>query len=736
MIDDFSKTMSNVEKSTKKLSDELGKVGAVASGAGLAIGAGLGMAVKTTADFESAMSRVGALSNSTDDELSLLTDTAKQLGAETAFSASQAAEGMSFLGMAGYKTNDIIAAMPGLLNAAAAGQTDLATTADITSNILSGFGLQASETARVADVLTKTFTSSNTDLAMLGETMKYVAPTAKAMGLSLEEVSAAAGILGNAGIQGSQAGTSLSMSLTRLASPAKEAALLMDSLGFNAFNAEGQMLPLNKIIENLQTSTADLTDEQRMHTISTIFGAESMKAMLTLMEAGPGTLRKFTGELENSGGVAETIAAKQLDNLNGQLTILKSGLEGAAISLGTALLPAVKWVATAVQGAVDWFNGLNEGTKRTIAIVAALTAAFLLIAGPALIAISFIPAIMTGFAALATAAAAAGPVIAGLMGPITLIVGGIALLVAGIIWAWNNVDGFRAGVQDAWAKIKEAFLVALEFVQGIVRALMADVTEFLGEQLATITAFWDEHGAKISELVKNYFTIIGAYIEMIMGYIKGVFEAVWPLISGIFVITWNVIKLTVENALDYILGLVEVIMALIEGDWEKAWESIKDIAKDIWENIEGFFEDVDLLQIGKDIIQGLIDGLGSMMGSVEKAVDKIAALIPDGVASFLGIRSPSRVMMEMGRDTGAGFIKGIGQMVGGVAKVSTALATQPMNAGRSAAGSVTNNSSQNITVNLEYHGDADPSNLRNMMNYIEAELGSRMQFKGRAQGIR
>jgi TP901 family phage tail tape measure protein len=195
-IDDFSRTMSSLDNSTKKAFDSVGQIGAALTAAGAAGAVGLGATVKVAADFESAMSRVGALSGATEKDMSSLTQTAKDLGATTSFSASQAAEGMSYLAMAGYDTNEIIASMPGLLNAAAAGQTDLATTADITSNILSGFGLEAAETAKVADVLTKTFTSSNVDLSMLGETMKYVAPTAKAMGISLEETAAAAGILG------------------------------------------------------------------------------------------------------------------------------------------------------------------------------------------------------------------------------------------------------------------------------------------------------------------------------------------------------------------------------------------------------------------------------------------------------------------------------------------------------------------------------------------------------------
>jgi TP901 family phage tail tape measure protein len=673
-IDEFSKTMDSLNKQTKKAFDTAGQLGAGMTAAGVGIAAGFGLAVKTTADFESAMSRVGALSGATESDLQSLTKTAKDLGASTSFSATQAAEGMQYLSMAGYKTNDIIAAMPGLLSAAAAGQTDLGTTADITSNILSGFGLQAKETSRVADVLTKTFTSSNVDLAMLGDTMKYVAPTAKAMGISLEETAAAAGILGNAGIQGSQAGTSLSMSLTRLASPAKEARDLMEEIGFTAFDAQGKILPLNKVLENLKTSTANLTDEQRMHAISTIFGAESMKAMLTLMEAGPDTLSKFTGELKNAGGAAEEIATKQLDNLKGQFTILMSAIEGAAISFGTALLPAVKSVVSGFQWLIDLFNGLPESVKTTIAIITALTALFLLFVGPLLILVALIPSIIGGFTAIAGAFGITAGVLAGGIAVVSGVVVAIVALGAAFVIAYQKLDWFRTMVDAAWAWIKNAFSTALDFISGIVKTVMTEVSTFFGQQLAKIKSFWEENGDLIVKFVKSFMDATKTYIQAGMQFIKGIFQVVWPIISGLVKVAWGVIKTVISTGLDVVLGLVETAMKLLEGDWEGAWESIKDIGEDIWHNIEDFFSGIDLVEIGKDIIRGLIDGIASMGGSVKKTVGKIVDAIPDAVKKILGIHSPSRVLMELGGYTAEGLAVGIGKGITGIQRMAGAMA--------------------------------------------------------------
>src|SRR5690625_729121 len=281
--------------------------------------------------YEQEMSRVRALSGATAEEFGALNARAKELGKTTPFSARQSAEGMSFLAMAGFETNEIIAAMPGLLNTAGAGQMELGQTADIVSNILQGFNVSAVETGRVADVLTAAFTSSNVDLAMLGETMKYVAPNAYAAGLSLEETAAAAGLLGNAGIQASMAGTSLRQMLSRMSAPTGEAAKLMDQLGINTINADGSLKSLSEIVREVSNATEHMGDVQTMAAVKTLFGERAQASFLTLMEAGPEALEEFTSELENSAGTAEDIMNTMLDNTEGKLLLFRSQVEGAWI---------------------------------------------------------------------------------------------------------------------------------------------------------------------------------------------------------------------------------------------------------------------------------------------------------------------------------------------------------------------------------------------------------------------
>ncbi|WNF07480.1 phage tail tape measure protein [Brevibacillus borstelensis] len=444
---------------------------------GLAVGAaGVGIAFdafKTAADFESSMSRVGALSGATRAEMALLTQSAKDLGATTVFSASEAAEGMSFLAMAGYRTNEIIAAMPGLLDAAAAGQTELGETADIVSNILSGFGIEASKTGHVADVLTKAFTSSNTDLRKLGYTMKYVAPVAKSLSFSLEETAAAAGLLGNAGIQGEMAGTSLRMGLLRLANPPKEAAKALKKLNVEVTKG-GKMKDLATIIEDMSKGLSKLSEADRASFVAEIVGTEAASSFLTLIDAGPEKLRAFTRELENSTGAAKTIAARQLDNFNGSVKLLNSALESLKINaVGpllptfqkitmlliaalTPLMPKIEEVALAAADAAERFTkwlGTREAKEwgDTLSNILSTVGPMIVGATSALVAMK-VAQIALNIAMMAN--------------PLGLIVAGIGALIGAGYLLYKNWDTIKQAASDLWVTLRNAFARGVNWVIG------------------------------------------------------------------------------------------------------------------------------------------------------------------------------------------------------------------------------------------------------------------------------
>jgi TP901 family phage tail tape measure protein len=353
------------EEARGNLRSSLGTAAVAAAGVAAWI-----LPVKITADFEDSMVRAGALAKATDGEYKTLTDTARKLGRDTRFSATQAATGMQFLAQSGFKTNEILAAMPGMLNIAAAGQVELGEAADITSNILRGFGMQADQSGRLGDVMTNTFTNSSTTLSMLGETMKYVGPVAKAMGLSLEGTAAAAGLLGTAGIKGEQAGTGLRAMLLRLAAPMAAGRTELQRLGIKTMDAHKNMRPLADILADLSKKTAKFGTGARQASIKAIFGMEAATAATVLMaEAGSGNLQKFTTMVGKSGTASE-IAAKQNATMKGQWDNLKGSVEDVAIQIGTMMIPTLKrlidQVVPVINNVTTW---LQEHPKLTEAIV-------------------------------------------------------------------------------------------------------------------------------------------------------------------------------------------------------------------------------------------------------------------------------------------------------------------------------------------------------------------------------
>lgn len=332
-------------------------VGTHLSGIGGMLARPVTESVGVAAQFEATMSGVGAVANATESELRSLNKQARDLGASTAFTATQAAEGMRFLGMAGFRANQIMAAMPATLDMARAGAIDLGRAADISSNILTGFGLEAEKMGRVADVLTQTFTTSNTDLLMLGESMKYVAPIARGLNISLEETAAMVGLLGNAGIQGSQAGTTLRAALLRLAAPrnasekmlasvglsadqlaegANEAASALASLGIESKDSEGNLRPIAELLRDIAAATEEYGQAERAAILSRIFGVEAASGMIELInQAGSGALDAYiTRIMESSEGAASRVAKKMGDNFAGAVIEMRSAWEGFQIAVG------------------------------------------------------------------------------------------------------------------------------------------------------------------------------------------------------------------------------------------------------------------------------------------------------------------------------------------------------------------------------------------------------------------
>ncbi|MCY7572299.1 phage tail tape measure protein [Bacillus pumilus] len=399
----FKKNAGEVSEELQSVYSAAGMAGKALTGIGVAGTVAIGGAVKVAADFEKAMSRVGAVANASSVEMDRLTETARHLGATTQFTDGQVAEGMQYLAMAGYKTNNIIGAMPGLLATAAAGQTDLGVTSDIVSDILTEFHIAAEDTNRVADAMTYTFTNSNATLQQIGQTMKYAGPAAKTAGVSMEELAAATGIMANSGIKADMAGTALRSTLTRLASPPKQAGNAIHELGLSVTDSTGKMRPLADIIGQINEKTKNYTETEKIRIAKQLAGQHALSGFITLLHAGEGKLNKFTKEIENSGGIAEKVAKEQMDNLAGSVEYLRSAVNNAVISLGNQFIPTVRKVVDGLTKVVNWFDHLPPSVMGTIAVTGAAVTAFSLLGGASLLLLSLIPRMAEGWRVLRTA---------------------------------------------------------------------------------------------------------------------------------------------------------------------------------------------------------------------------------------------------------------------------------------------------------------------------------------------
>lgn len=359
--DRFSEKFKDAFDKTKKYAGAAVKgiaVGFTATSA--AITAGVGAAIKVGSDFEAQMSTVSAISGANAESMELLGAKAKEMGIKTAFSATEAGQAMEYMAMAGWKTEDMLNGVEGIMNLAAASGEDLAATSDIVTDAMTAFGLSADQSTRFADVLAAASSNANTNVGLMGETFKYVAPVAGAMGFSIEDTAVAIGLMANAGIKGSYAGTALRATLSRLAKPPKEAAEAMEALHLSVTNSDGSFKDFSQIISEMREKFGKLTDSQKTMYANMLGGQEAMSGLLAIVNASDSDFYKLTEAINTSAGSAERMANVRLDNFQGQITLLKSSLEGLGVAVyesnNTALTGAIEQVKEYVNQLTDAFN--------------------------------------------------------------------------------------------------------------------------------------------------------------------------------------------------------------------------------------------------------------------------------------------------------------------------------------------------------------------------------------------
>lgn len=602
--------------------------GMMASG-GAALYAGARLLAPGVAYGES-MSRVQALTRmeADDERFQALRQQARELGATTAFSAGQSADAQGYLAMAGFDPEAIQAAMPDMLDLALANRTDLARTADISSNILSGFGLDPAEMGRVGDVLTATTTRANVDLEMLGESMKYVAPQARAMNMSLEQSAAMAGLLGNVGIQGSQAGTTLRAMVTRLAAPTAAAAGALADLGVNAKDAQGNLRGIPRILTDVARATEEMGNADRAAYLKDIFGEEPGAGMAELIaQQGSAGIEQFVEILTNAAGENARVAKTMADNIGGDLKSLKSAWEEVGISITDTnngpLRDLIQNVTAITRGVGRWINE-NPRLAGTIAKVAAI------------------------LAVLVTAGGALTLMLASILGPIAMVRYGMALVGPQILMAGK------------------AFL----WLGGVFRTVsMFLLANPIGVAIAAIAA--------AAYLIYRYWEPIKAFFLGLWQQVKNAFD---NGISGVaqLLINWSPLGLLYQGITTALSALgvqipdqfsslgsaiVEGMIGGLTGKLGELRESITSMAGSVrnwFANVLGINSPSRVFaQLGGFTVDGLISGLSSKLGELRDRVVNMAGSVRSWFADVLDINSPSRVFTQLGGYTVDGLNKGL-----------------------------------------------------------------------------
>lgn len=705
-------------------------------------------AVTTAANFESSMSQVQATMGITKDSISTVNgesvntmDTlgklAKKMGAETAFSASECAQALNYLALAGYDTQEMCDTLPTVLNLAAAGDIELALASDMVTDAMSALGMGVDEAGTMVDQMAKTASTTNTSVAQLGEGILTIGATAKSIKGGTVELSTALGILANNGIKGAEGGTHLRNIILSLQNPTDKATASMESLGVQVYDSQGNMRSMNDILGDLNKSMDGMTSEEKSNIISNIFNKTDLSSVNALLANTGDTWDELQQSITNSGGAAQQMADTQLDNLQGQLTILKSALEGLAISFGELMMPAIKQIVGWVQKFVDWLNGMDDGTKKVVVTIALLAAALgpvLIVVGKVITAVGTIMTIVPKVAGVINVVKGAFAALNATMhaNPIVLIIAAIAALVAAFIYLWNTNEDFRQFWIDLWNNIKEIAVAVWEalkeFFAAAWQAIITTATTIWNELASFFTGLWEgiktvfttavtaistflsTAWAAIQTVITTVWTAISTFITTIItaiqtflttawNNIKTVISTVLSAIQTVFTTVWNAIKTVITTVVNGIKStittvwngikstittVINAIKTAVSTAFSTMWNGIKTTVSGIYNTIKtGFDNAVNFIKNlassafswGADIISGIVDGIKSCIGKVKDAVENVANTIKSFLHFSVPDEGPLTDYESWMPDFMEGLAKGIEQSRGLVEKAVSGVAS-------------------------------------------------------------
>lgn len=775
--------LGGLGKTGDKTKLSMDKVGTAALGLGAVVAGGFAVAVKSAADFEQKLSDVKAVSGATNKEMESLRQKALQLGKDTQFSASEAADAIGELAKAGVSVTDILGgAADATVALAAAGGIDLPEAATLAANAMNGFGLAAKDLPRVADLIAGAANASAIDVSEFGFSLQQVAAVAHLAGVSFDDTATAIALLGNAGIKGSDAGTSLKTVFQNLIPTTKQQIELSKKLGLitkdgaNAFfDASGKAKSLSQISQVLQTALKGMSKEQQLATLQTLFGSDAIRAAAVLADNGAAGFDKMADSM--SKVKAADVAKTKMDNLKGSIEQMKGSLETAAIQIGTVFLPKLKEIVDKVTELVNWFSNLSPHTQGVILDILGAAGAFALLTGIVVKAVKVIKTIQeavailrawtiwTKISAAATKIWAAAQWLLNIAmdaNPIVLIVLAIIALIAIIVILWFKCAAFRNFFIAVWGAIWSFlktvgawfagpfanFFVALwhtvvkvfnaiwsvvskvlNFFAPLFKAVFGAIFAIVKLWWSVLSALWTVIFTVLRAILEPWIKLVVAWWTWLFDHVIAAFKIWWGLFSGFWSMVYKFIAPLVQRLVnfvvsmwkwvfDHVLSLFLTWWSVFSGFWTGVWNVISAVVSKQWDfiisvikkavdfvagiintftkivdKVRGFFDGLKkaaeggvgslisfvadipkriinalanlgtaLYQKGKDLIQGFINGIGTMAGKIR---DVLVGLLPGPLkkfASIIGLASPSKLFRKWGVYTIQGFVNGVASM--------------------------------------------------------------------------
>lgn len=627
------------------------RTGVLLTGIGAAALAGFGTAVNAAADFEKELSAIKAVTGSSEEAMDDVREKALQLGRDTAYGAAEAANAMVNLGKAGLTTSDIVnGAADATVALAAAGDTDLANAASIAASSMAQFQLAAEDLPEVADILAGAANSADQTVSDLGESMKYAGPVAGALGVSLQDTAAIISVFAKNGIRGSQAGTTLRRIMSQLQPTTERAQEAFKELGFTAedgsnafYDAEGNLKSMGDVVGIMSGAFADLDSAQQQAYAEAIFGDRAMGAVLATVKGGPELFNQLNDAIDKTS--AADVASERLNNLSGDITILKGTIETALISAGSPFQEFFRGIVQPITRAINAFASMDPQLQKFIIGGVAVAGVLATLSGAFLLILSLLPAISTGFGVMV------GTVLPAIA-PFLAVAAAVAALVAGFVIAYKRSETFRNAVDKVVGFLKGAAIATFKRVASFIQDVVAGAMEWLRETIESLRPQIENLVSSIAPMVakfKEFMAIIIPIAQAIGGFLATAFQKLWTIARPILMFLVRMIGDTLRTAINGVVqvfqgavaiisGILDVFIGLFTGNWSRMWEGIKSIASGVFNAIVGAIKtwlSVTVFKVVGAGIKGILaifrGGWRAITGVFRGAINGIGSSVKGGM---------------------------------------------------------------------------------------------------------